>query len=144
MLLKGWVFMKKFVTVILCLLMIFSISSCGKKNNDTGNANISDIPTASADENEVTSDNSADEFDNKYSADENEGYVNYETNKEDFRSERERIEIENSIRDAEDLVANGDYEDAMMIIKGLKTRKLSKSESARLTELQKQMTTVSD
>ncbi len=137
--------MKKIFTLILCLLMLTVLPSCGKKDADEGGISIKDIPTASADsQDEDLPKSSADEFDEKYSAEEDEEYINYETKAEDHRSERERVEIENSIRDAEALVESGDYEDAMMIIKNLKTRKLSKEESERITELQKQMITISD
>ena len=132
--------MKKILAITLCLIMLFSFSSCKKQENDIS---IKDIPTASADK-EETPENSADEFDRKYSGEEDEEYINHKTKKEDIRSERERVEIENSLRDAEALVKDGAYEDAMMIIKSLKTRKLTKEENNRIIELQKKMTEISD
>ncbi len=133
--------MKKLLTITLCIMILFSFSSCNKKQDE--DISIKDIPTAAADKDEAF-ENSADEFEQKYSGEEDEEYINHKTKQEDMRSERERVEIENSLRDAEALVKDGAYEDAMMIIKSLKTRKLSKEESNRIIELQKKMTEISD
>ena len=133
--------MKKLLAITLCIMILFSFSSCNKKQDE--DISIKDIPTAAADKDEAI-ENSADEFEQKYSGEEDEEYINHKTKQADMRSERERVEIENSLRDAESLVKDGAYEDAMMIIKSLKTRKLSKEESNRIIELQKKMTEISD
>ena len=53
-------------------------------------------------------------------------------------------EINNNLRDAQELINDECYDDALMIIQSLKTRKLSKEESEKLTELQAQMMHISD
>lgn len=138
--------MKRIIAILLCLLMIASFASCKKKTDDK--LPPVEIPATDTTETappvEVPADNSADEFEKKHSAEEDEPYINYETKNEDFRSERERVEIENELKSAEELVADECYEDAMEIIKVLKTRKLSLEENKRLEELQKKMLEVSN
>lgn len=118
--------MKKFIALLLCLFMLLSMTACGRKN--TSNADLNDIPTAGqdAEENQPdTSDNSENEIPE----------YNYET---------EREEVANNLRDAKELIENGDIEDATMIIKSLQTRTLTDDEKAQLKKLQEKMITVSD
>lgn len=137
---------KRIISFAVCLIFILSAAACGKNNDKTQNPSIKDIPTAEA-EAENPDENVPEEQENEpeeYSEAETEKYVNSETKSTDYRSERERVEIGNNLRDAEELIDNGDFEDAMMIIQSLKTRKLSDDESKRLNELQKRMISVSD
>lgn len=145
--------MKKIILIILCFMIFTTLSACGKKQENNSNHSINDIPTASADDNNDTDDNSdkKDDASNEnsnddpsYSEEETEEYTVPDTNKKDLRSEKERIEINNNLRDAQELIDNECYEDAMMIIQSLKTRKLSDDENKKLIELQEQMMRISD
>lgn len=139
--------MKRISLIILCFTILTTLSACGKSKTVTPNHSISDIPTASADENKSDEDaNVTDETteEPQYSEEETEEYIVPETGEKEFRSEKERIEINNNLRDAQDLINNECYDDALMIIQSLKTRKLSKEESEKLTELQAQMMHISD
>ncbi len=140
--------MKRISLVILCFIILTTLSACGKRQDVTPNQSVSDIPIASDDENKSVDEdtNVTDETtdDPQYSEEETEEYVIPETGEKDFRSEKERIEINNNLRDAQDLINDECYDDALMIIQSLKTRKLSKEESEKLTELQAQMMHISD
>lgn len=145
---KGSDIMKRISLIILCIAILTTLSACGKRQNVIPNQPASDISAASDDENKsVDRDtNVTDEVtdDSQYSEEETEEYVVPETGEKDFRSEKERIEINNNLRDAQELINEECYDDALMIIQSLKTRKLSKEESEKLTELQAQMMHISD
>ena len=116
--------MKKLLTAILCLCLVIAASGCGKKDNSIENAPISDIPTATASEE-----------------------IPEEDNKDEVHPERtpenDRKEIESNLRDAQQLINDGNFDDATMIINSLKTRELTKEEKEKLKDLQKQMIKVS-
>ena len=145
---KGSDSMKRISLVILCFIILTTLSACGKRQDVTPNQSVSDIPIASDDENKSVDEdtNVTDEAtdDPQYSEEETEEYVVSETGEKDFRSEKERIEINNNLRDAQDLINDECYDDALMIIQSLKTRKLSKEENEKLIELQAQMMYISD
>ncbi|MGN1092592.1 MAG: hypothetical protein ACI4RS_02955 [Monoglobaceae bacterium] len=139
--------MKRISLIILCIAILTTLSACGKRQNVIPNQSASDISAASDDENKsVDQDtNVTDEVtdDSQYSEEETEEYVVPETGEKDFRSEKERIEINNNLRDVNELINDECYDDALMIIQSLKTRKLSKEESEKLTELQEQLENMS-
>ena len=139
--------MKRISLIILCIAILTTLSACGKRQNVIPNQSASDISAASDDENKsVDQDtNVTDEVtdDSQYSEEETEEYVVPETGEKDFRSEKERIEINNNLRDVKELINDECYDDALMIIQSLKTRKLSKEESEKLTELQEQLENMS-
>ena len=145
---KGSDNMKRISLVILCFIILTTLSACGKRQDVTPNQSVSDIPIASDNENKFVDEdtNVTDEAtdDPQYSEEETEEYVVPETGEKDFRSEKERIEINNNLRDAQDLINDECYDDALMIIQSLKTRKLSKEENEKLIELQAQMMHISD
>ncbi|MBQ3572969.1 MAG: hypothetical protein IJA16_00065 [Clostridia bacterium] len=122
--------MKKLFSLLLCMFMLLSVSSC-KKGSDTDGARLNDIPTASADaegENvEISEDDDSQDADTS-----------------DRTPETDREEIKNNLRDAKELIENGSVEDAAMIIKSLQTRDLTDEEEKQLKELQKQMIKISD
>ena len=144
---KGSDSMKRISLIILCIAILTTLSACGKRQNVIPNQSASDISAASDDENKsVDQDtNVTDEVtdDSQYSEEETEEYVVPETGEKDFRSEKERIEINNNLRDVKELINDECYDDALMIIQSLKTRKLSKEESEKLTELQEQLENMS-
>lgn len=115
--------MKKLLILVLCLLLSLTAVGCGNKNNDD-NAPLSGIRTAEAD----------DDISGEDGEDEN----------PDRTEETDRKEIENNLRDARELIEHGYFEDARMLIDGLKTRDLTSDEKKELLELQKKMITVSD
>lgn len=139
--------MKRISLIVLCIAILTTLSACGKRQNVIPNQSASDISAASDDENKsVDQDtNVTDEVtdDSQYSEEETEEYVVPETGEKDFRSEKERIEINNNLRDVKELINDECYDDALMIIQSLKTRKLSKEESEKLTELQEQLESMS-
>lgn len=145
---KGSDSMKRISLIILCFTILTTLSACGKRQDVTPNQSVSDIPAASGDENKSVDEDTdvTDETtdDSQYSEEETEEYVVPETGEKDFRSEKERVEINNNLRDAQELINDECYDDALMIIQSLKTRKLSKEESEKLTELQAQMMHISD
>ena len=145
---KGSDSMKRISLIILCFIILTTLSACGKRQDVTPNQSVSDIPAASGDENKSVDEDTdvTDETtdDSQYSEEETEEYVVPETGEKDFRSEKERVEINNNLRDAQELINDECYDDALMIIQSLKTRKLSKEESEKLTELQAQMMHISD
>lgn len=144
---KGSDSMKRISLIVLCIAILTTLSACGKRQNVIPNQSASDISAASDDENKsVDQDtNVTDEVtdDSQYSEEETEEYVVPETGEKDFRSEKERIEINNNLRDVKELINDECYDDALMIIQSLKTRKLSKEESEKLTELQEQLESMS-
>ena len=144
---KGSDSMKRISLIILCIAILTTLSACGKRQDVIPNQSASDISAASDDENKsVNQDtNVTDEVtdDSQYSEEETEEYVVPETGEKDFRSEKERIEINNNLRDVKELINDECYDDALMIIQSLKTRKLSKEESEKLTELQEQLENMS-
>lgn len=119
--------MKKFIALFLCLFMLLSMTACGRKTDN--NADISDIPVAGQDAEEENQPDISDNSENEIPE------YNYKT---------EREEVANNLRDAKELVENGDIEDATMIIKSLQTRTLTDDEKAQLKKLQEKMITVSD
>lgn len=122
--------MKKLFSLLLCVFMLLSVTSC-KKDSDTGGARLNDIPTASADAEGKNGENS-------------EGEDSQNTDTSDRTPETDREEIKNNLRDAKELIENGSVEDAAMIIKSLQTRDLTEEEEKQLKELQKQMIKISD
>ena len=121
--------MKKLFSVILCIVVMLSATSCWK-NSDTDSPSLKDIPTASADA--------------EREEDESENEEKEEVDTSDRTPETDRKEIENNLRDAKELIENGSIEDAAMIIKSLQTRDLTKEEEKQLKALQKQMIKISD
>lgn len=115
--------MKKFLALLLTLILMISFAACG--NNNTQNAPISGIPTAEADD-DRTDDDLTEDPDSERT------------------EESDRKEIQNNLRDARELIENGYFEDATMIIDSLKTRDLTDAERKELLKLQKQMIRVSD
>ena len=144
---KGSDSMKRISLIILCIAILTTLSACGKRQDVIPNQSASDISAASDDENKsVNQDtNVTDEVtdDSQYSEELTEEYVVPDTGEKDFRSEKERIEINNNLRDVKELINDECYDDALMIIQSLKTRKLSKEESEKLTELQEQLENMS-
>ncbi len=118
--------MKKFIVILMCLSLIFILPSCGEKNKtDDPSVKIGDIPTASSDENK----NEEKTTDGKKS----EAYDNYYN--EDRNKETDNSEIESNLHDANELIQEGCYQDALMIINGLETRDLTDRQRQLLNEL---------
>ena len=55
-----------------------------------------------------------------------------------------RAEIAQSLKDAEDLIEEGMYDDANMILRALRSRELTEEESAKVDELQGKLIKISD
>ena len=123
--------MKKLFSLLLCIFMLLSVTSC-RKDSDTDGARLDDIPTASADaegDGDETVENDGD---------------NQDEDTSDRTPETDREEIKNNLRDAKELIESGSIEDAAMIIKSLQTRDLTDEEEKQLKALQKQMIKISD
>lgn len=119
--------MKKLIVILMCLSLLFVLPSCGKKDKpDDPPAKIGDIPTASSDdtkkeEEKTTNEKKSEAYDNYYN--------------EDRNKETDNSEIESNLHDANELIQEGCYQDAIMIINGLETRDLTDSQRQRLNEL---------
>lgn len=145
--------MKKITFVVLCFSLIISLSSCINKQEkdishspDSTSADVyntpSDTQIADNDIIDTPGNNAVDTP--AYSEDETEAYTPPGSDGTMLRSEKERVEIQNNLRDIRQLIDDECYEDAMMIIKSLKTRKLSDEENEELTKLQSEMMQISD
>lgn len=118
--------MKRISALLLCLLLALSFTACGKKDKAPDNAPISGIEPAAADKIEEKTEEAP------------------EPDTSDRTPETDRKEIENNLRDAQELINDGNFDDATMIINSLKTRDLTESEKEKIKDLQKQMIKVSD
>ena len=154
--------LKRLFSIILCFALALTISACGKKNEDKGDASLKDIPTATADKDKKDekdkddkTENSDEEKDkNKSESDENGDGTDAEDGADakggnsasggERTSASDRTEIRNNLRDARELMESGAYDDATMIINGLKTRDLTEDERKELEKLQRDMLNVSD
>ncbi len=123
--------MKKIFALFICIGISLTLFACRKNQNPP--PPISDIPPATASEDEPQ------KLENG-----NEIGTDYEALTEEERYDTERSEIARNIRDAQELILSGDFEDANMILNSLKTRKLTKDEQAQIKNLQAQMISVSD
>lgn len=121
--------MKKTITLFICITLTLTLFACEKKQNPS----INDIPPATASEEEQ------EKLENG-----NEIGTDYESLTEEERYDTERSEIARNIKDAQELILSGDFEDANMILNSLKTRKLTASEKEQVKNLQTQMISVSD
>ena len=117
--------------------MVLTSSACSKKEYETNDILLRDIPasTATQEEPEEEPENDEVEIDDEYGV---------STNNPDRTEDSDRDEIESNLRDAKNLIEAGEYEDAAMIIKSLQTRPLTSSEKNKLKELQKMMIKISD
>lgn len=121
--------MKKLFILFICIALAFTLFACGKKIIPS--VPIKDIPPATASEDEILENG-------------NEIGTDYEALTEEERYDTERSEIARNIKDAQELILSGDFEDATMILNSLKTRKLTASEKEQVKNLQTQMISVSD
>ena len=145
--------MKRLCIVILCLLIMTAVS-CGKKEREASpSPSIADIPAATADEkvNEAEGGEAADEKSGSESGeasdDEKDGGQSdtaKQTDTSDRTPQSDRREIENNIRDAQDLIDNGMLDDAKALIRSLRTRELTAEEEKKVDSLEAQLLTISD
>lgn len=144
---------KKAITALLCLAMVITCASCGKKNQGTdSDAPIGGIPTASADkDNTQNSDETPDnadggnQNDNQNQDDEKNGQdaVQDYSNK-DRTPQSDKTEIDNNIRDAKELINDGNIDDAKALIKVLRSRNLTADQEKQVDRLEAQLISISD
>ena len=146
---------KKFFAILLCLAFILTAASCGKKKDDTNaDASISNIPTASADDDKQSQENSDkdnENTDNSASGESEAGDKSASSDKQDnTRNQQEALnkertpktdnaEIESNIRDAQELI-----DDAKELIKVLRSRNLTEAQEKRVDKLESQLISISD
>lgn len=119
--------MKKIISISLCLLILLSASACGKKQNTTpapapDNTQEEQAQTAPKPNKEVPPEKSTDER----------------------TPETDKSEIQSNLKDAQELIDNGDTDDALMIIKALESRDLTDDEKELVIQMKKQISEVAD
>ena len=145
--------MKKLCIGILCLL-IMTAASCGKKESEVpASPSIADIPAATADEkvNETENGEAADAKSGNEGGEMSNGEKDggqagaaKQIDTSDRTPQSDRREIENNIRDAQDLIDEGMLDDAKAVIKSLRTRELTAEEEKMVDSLEAQLLTISD
>lgn len=150
---------KKFFTILLCLTFILTAASCGKKkDNSNTDASISNIPTASADDNQSqenseqnnadtdnsTSDESEAGAKSSSSGKQNNTQNRQESANKDRTPQTDNAEIESNIRDAQELINDGNIDDAKALIRVLRSRNLTESQEKRVDKLESQLISISD
>lgn len=151
---------KKFFAILLCLAFVLTAASCGKKKDDTNaDAPISNIPTASADDDKQSQENSDkdnENTDNSASGESEAGDKSASSDKQDnTRNQQEALnkertpktdnaEIESNIRDAQELIDDGNIDDAKALIKVLRSRNLTEAQEKRVDKLESQLISISD
>lgn len=150
---------KKFFTILLCLTFVLTAASCGKKkDNSNTDASISNIPTASADDNQSqenseqdnanTDDSASDESEsgdkNASSSKQDNAQKQQESLNKDRTPQTDNAEIESNIRDAQELINDGNIDDAKALIKVLRSRNLTDSQEKRVDKLESQLISISD
>lgn len=151
--------MKKIILCALCVAVALTAASCGgKKNSETQNPSIGDIPTAEAnkdkndsesptDENADQNENNADSNGSGSKSDNDKSSTGGNSNKvdtSDRTAASDRAEIQNNIRDAKELIDDGLIDDAKAIIRVLRSRELTRDEEKQVDELERKMLKVSD
>ncbi len=116
--------MKKLAALLICCYLLLSLSGCGL--SDTPISTTRPLP------NYDPSVSSTDETENQ--------------TEEDERDEPEilRQEIAKMLRDAEDLINEGLFDDAKMVLRDLRSRDLTGAEKERVNELLSRLVTISD
>ena len=141
-------FMKKLLILSMCLLLALSAAACGGKDKNDENSPLSGIRTATADKddkNEKDEEKDKVESDDIDDEDDNSGDNKIREEYNPDRTEAsDRQEIKNNLRDAKELIEEGYFEDAGMILEVVRSRDLTADEKKELLELEKMMLVVSD
>lgn len=128
----------------LCIITALSISACGKKDDShKQNAPIDSIPTATAN-NTKTEESIPDSNDLDNSEENSNKSDKSDSAAKDRTPQSDNNEIENNIRDAQELIDNDCYDDAKAIIKALRSRNLSDEQTKKVDELEAQLISISD
>lgn len=144
---------RRTITALLCLAMVITCASCGKKKQGTdSDASIGDIPTASADKDNAQNGDEATE--NADSGNQNDSQ-NQDDGKDgksaaqdysnkDRTPQSDKTEIDNNIRDAKELINDGNIDDAKALIKVLRSRNLTADQEKQVDRLEAQLISISD
>lgn len=138
--------LKRTLAVVLTLTALLAVTSCGKDNTPSPDSSIGDIPTASADkgnESENT-DSKSEEKDTTAQEDANTTSDSGESSDVVGTPQSDNNEIENNIRDAQELINDGATDDAKALIKVLRTRNLTPDQEKRVDKLETQLISISD
>lgn len=138
--------LKRTLAVVLTLTALLAVASCGKDNTPSPDSSIGDIPTASADkgnESENT-DSKSEEKDTTAQEDANTTSDSGESSDVVGTPQSDNNEIENNIRDAQELINDGATDDAKALIKVLRTRNLTPDQEKRVDKLETQLISISD
>ena len=141
-------FMKKLFVLIMCLLLALSAAACGGKDKENGDSPLSGIRTATADKEDKDEKEEKDESELDEDTDDEKDDIGEEKVSEEYNPDRteasDRQELKNFLRDAKELIEEGYFEDAEMILEVVRSRDLTADEKKELLELEKMMLVVSD
>ncbi len=143
--------MKKIYTIIFSIILIFMLSACGNWGSPisttrplpssapmTGESN-NDSDDDSKEKSEPDASQEPDSTEDSDSSQEPEPTEDKRDNPEEIRQE-----IANLLRDAEELINEGLYDDAKSVLRDLRSRDLTKSEQKRVNELSSKLVGISD
>ncbi len=130
---KGMISLKKIIVLFLVLASLFLLSSCGF--NELPGSTTRPLPdiTVMPDNPNTTDDPDA-----------SDEPVIDPANDERNQPEMIRGEIANMLRDAEELISEGLYDDAKMVLRDLRSRNLTSAEKKKVDALQSRMITISN
>lgn len=142
--------MKKILLISLCITMVLCVVACGKKEapkaepqkaepaqTEVNDSATKQNPTSNADT--ANSNSSSISSDKQPYPDSSSVDVNSERNEKS-----DNAEIEANLRDAKELIDNGDIDDAKEIIKAIESRKLTPEQQKKLDALKATLLKVSD
>lgn len=120
-----------------------SDDSTSKNNTVTEEQSVSDTETTDTkeDSRKTSPENSSDKANEKSKNTDN---TDSKTENTERTPETDRQEIQNNIRDAEELIDNDMQDDARAVIRILRSRDLTEEEKAQVDSLEKRLITVSD
>lgn len=138
--------LKRTLAVALTLTALLTVASCGKNNTPPQDPSIGDIPTASADKNDKNENADSKSEENNTAVQEGSNTTSGSDDSSDVvgTPQSDNNEIENNIRDAQELINDGATDDAEALIKVLRTRNLTPDQEKRVDKLETQLISISD
>ncbi len=147
--------MKKIYTIIFSIILIFMLSACANWGSPISTTRPLPSSDPITDESDNESDNDSDDDSKEKSepdsSQEPDSIEDSDSSQdpeptEDKRDNPEEIrqEIANLLRDTEELINEGLYDDAKSVLRDLRSRDLTKSEQNRVNELSSKLVGISD
>lgn len=130
--------MKKFFYLLLLIVIIGALASCGWNSQPMSTTR--PVPAASSSPYAEDPENPDQTAEPTASS-----AVTTSASPEDIASRTDnRAEIATMIRDAEELIHEGLFDDATMVLRDLRSRNLTREEEKKVNELQSKLITISD